>query len=181
MKRKRKKLEIKEEYINKTIEYLEEIHENINAKDSLIEEIELIKKHIDAYRDREYVYTTRYEYKTIADLIVTEETKLCNKEAELDEILGKERLLSIYLSKLNEDHREVIKLRYLHKGEKINTYDYIAKIMKLSETTVIRRHNAAIKLITYYKYREECKINEIDGNVVENRFKNDGTMNGKVC
>lgn len=158
MKNKKKELKIKEEYINKTIEYLQEIHENVNAKDSLVEEIELIKKHIDAYGDIGYGYIAGCEYKTIADLIVTEETKLCIKETQLDGMLREERYLSIYLSKLNEDHREVIELRYLQKSEKLNTYDYIAKKMKLSESTVRRKHKAAIKLITYFKYGEECKI-----------------------
>ena len=181
MKKKRKKLKIKKEYINKTIEYLEEIHENVNLKDSLTEEIALIKKHIDAYGDREYGHITGCEYKTIADLIVTEETKLCMKEAQLDGILGEERYLSIYLSKLNADHREVIELRYLQKSEKVNTYDYIAKKMKLSESTATRKHTAAIKLITYFKYGEECKINETDEKMTENRLKNDGTMHDKVC
>lgn len=174
-------MEIKEDYIEKTIEYLELIHKKLNAKDSLIEEIALIKKHIDAYGDREYGYITGCEYKTIADLIVTEETKLCMKQQQLDAILGEERYLSIYLSKLNTDYREVIELRYLQKGEKLNTYDYIAKKMRLSESTATRKHRAAIKLITYYKYGEECQINENDENVTENRLKNDGTMHDKVC
>lgn len=160
-------MKIKEEYINKTIKYLKKIHEKVNAKDSLIEEISLIKKHIDAYGDREYGHITGSEYKTIADLIVTEETKLCMKEQQLDGILGEERYLSIYLSKLNADHREVIELRYLQKSEKVNTYDYIAKKMRLSESTATRKHKAAVKLITYLKYGEECKINENDGKKME--------------
>ena len=167
MRKKKRKLKIKQEYMNKTIEYLEGIHEDINAKDSLIEEIELIKKHIDAYRDRDYECRRGYEYKTIEDLVVTEETKLCEKETQLDQILGRERYLSIYLSKLNEDHRKVIELRYLQKSEKLTTYDCIAKKMRLSESTAIRKHRVAIKMITYYKYGDKCKINDNDGNMTE--------------
>lgn len=174
-------MKVKKEYINKTIKYLKGIHDNINAKDSLIEEINLIKEHINAYGDREYGHISGCEYRTIADLIVTEETKLCTKETQLDEILGKERYLSIYLSKLSKDHREVIELRYLQKSEKLNTFEYIAKEMRLSEATARRKHKSAIKLISYYKYGEECRSDINDGNVTINRLKNDGTMHDKVC
>ena len=170
-------MKIKKEYIEKTIEYLELIHENINAKDSLIEEITLIKQHIDAYGDRDYDVSTGCGYKTIADLVVTEETKLCIKETQLDRMIREEN----FLFKLSNEHKEVIELRYLGKGEKLKTYDYIAKKMKLSEATVRRKHSAAIKLISYYKFGEICKIKKNDGNVTEKRLKNDGTMHDKVC
>lgn len=175
-------MEIKKEYIEYTIDYLEKMHENINTKQSLNEEIELLKQHIDAYRDRDYDISTSCEYKTIADLVITEETKLCIKETQLDQILKDDRFLSVYLSKLNKEYREVIEIRYLQNNEKLNTFEIIGKEMKLSESTARRKHIAAVELIAFYKYGEQCKVNnENDGNVTEKRRKDDGTMHDKVC
>lgn len=172
-------MHIKKEYIDMTIDFLELIHENLQPKECLIEEIKLIKKHIDAYGDKGFDISYSTEYRGIEDLIVTEQTKLCMKETDLDVILGKERTLEVYLSKLDKELSEVVKIRYISDVEKLVTFEDIAKKIKFSEATARRRHNAAVEKIAYFKYGSKAVDN--DENVSEKCKKNDGTMYGKVC
>ena len=94
-------------------------------------------------------------YKGIEDLVVTEQTKICMKRTQVDVFEKEERFLNIYLNKLNEEEKEIIELRYLNENKKIETYDTIAKKIKVSESTVRRKHKAAIENIAFYKFGDE--------------------------
>lgn len=176
-------MNIRKEYINKAIEYLKNINNNMQVKECLKNEIKLLREHIDAYSDRDYSFISgRHEYKGIEDLVIKEETKLCMKETQLDQIEKDEKIINIYLSRLNEEFREVIEIRYLNNKEKINSFEKVSKEMNLSEATIRRKHRDAIKKITYFKYGTECVlIEENDGIMTKKRPENDGLMNSKVC
>lgn len=175
-------MNIKKEYRKKTIEYLEDISEKIFSKESILEEIELLKEHVNAYKDRDFTFSinSKHEYKTIDDLIITEETKLCVKETELDQVLKDERYLNIYLSRLNQEYRRIIEIRYLENNEKLNSFENIGEEMNISESTARRKHNLAIDKIAFYKYGEICKNND-DIEMTGKRQNDDGTMHDKVC
>ena len=155
-------MNIRNEYIEKTKEYLKLLRTKKFRKNMLEKEIAILKRRqsIDDGIDLSKLgFKSRPADKGIDDLIISCDTKICMREAEIDQIIEDEFMYSLYSSDLDQETQDIIKIRYFDKNENkysnLNSFSFIAKKIGYSPSSVIRKHDEAIEELAYYIHGED--------------------------
>ncbi|CEN21249.1 hypothetical protein [Paraclostridium sordellii] len=154
-------MEIRKEYIEKTKEYLKNLRKKINRKKMLNDEIKILKKRqslnggIDL---SELDIKSSPGTKDISDLIITCDTKITSKEAQIDRIEHDLRMYELYTRELEVIGKDIINLRYL-ESKKQKSFEKIAKEVKYSKSSVANKHDEAIETLAFYIFGDEAVYN----------------------
>lgn len=151
-------LNIKKSYINKTKEYLEDLRMKITKSEILEDEIEILDKKQslnDEISFNQIGFKSRPSYKGIDDLIVTIETQISSKEAQIERINHDLRMYELYSRELTETEKEILKLRYFNNTKK-NSFERISTILKYSRSQVAKIHDEGIEKLAFYVFGSEA-------------------------
>lgn len=154
-------MNIKKDYIEKTKEYLVDLRKKINRKNMLNDEIKILKKRqslnggIDL---SELDIKSSIGTRDISDLIITCDTKITSKEAQIDKINHDLRMYELYSRDLENIGKDIINLRYL-ESKKQKSFTKIAKEVKYSRSSVANKHDEAIETLAFYIYGEDAVYN----------------------
>lgn len=154
-------MNIKKDYIEKTKEYLVDLRKKINRKNMLNDEINILKKRqslnggIDL---SELDIKSSIGTRDISDLIITCDTKITSKEAQIDKINHDLRMYELYSRDLENIGKDIINLRYL-ESKKQKSFTKIAKEVKYSRSSVANKHDEAIETLAFYIYGEDAVYN----------------------
>ncbi|HFL3686913.1 TPA: hypothetical protein ACG3QX_003544 [Clostridioides difficile] len=150
-------VELKKEYIDKTIKLLDEVRELKVRKEVLNDEIEFLKKNekLSSINFNELGFPMRSGNYGIDDMIINSQEKIYIKETEIEIIDSRIEMINIYTKRLSEEEQEIISLR--HFDSKINSYGEISELLMISKTVVQRKYMDALRNITLMKYGEEAK------------------------
>lgn len=96
--------------------------------------------------------------KDISDMIISFDTQIIIKEAEIDKIDNDLRIFELKSRELNSIYINIIKKRYLEYNKNIS-FDKMAKYICYSPISIRRKHNEAIDLLAYYIYGDEATYN----------------------
>lgn len=154
-------MNIKKDYIEKTKEYLKDLRKKINKKNMLNDEIKLLKERqsLNGGIDfSELDIKSKPGTKDISDLIITCDTKITSKEAQIDRINHDLRMYELYSRDLESIAKNIIDLRYL-ENKKLKSFAKIAKEVKYSKSSVANKHDEAIETLAYYIYGETAIYN----------------------
>ncbi len=166
-------MNIKDEYIEKTKEYLDDLRKKINKKTMLKEEIKLLQEEIKTLKSRQRVNgSINFEKelgiksnsgaKGIDDLIVTTDAQICckeslieNKYSQIERIEHDIKMFELRIRELTEIEKEVINARYFDKT-KNKSFRSISKKINYAKSYVARVHDDAIKELAYFVYGEDA-------------------------
>ncbi|MCC0627741.1 MULTISPECIES: hypothetical protein [unclassified Clostridioides] len=150
-------IELKKEYIDKTIKLLDEVRELKVRKEVLNDEIEFLKKNekLSSINFNELGFPVHSGNYGIDDMIINSQEKIYIKETEIEIIDSRIEMINIYTKRLSEEEQEIISLR--HFDSKINSYGEISELLMISKTVVQRKYTDALRKITLMKYGEEAK------------------------
>ena len=153
-------MNIKEEYIQKTKEYLGDLRKKIDKKYMLEDEINLLKATQGInfsinFENELGIKSSKSSYKGIDDLIVTTDSKICCLQAQVERINHYERMFELYSRELKEIEKKIIYIRYLTKT-KGNSFREISKKVNYTKSYVARMHDNAIRDLAYYIFGEEA-------------------------
>lgn len=150
-------VELKKEYIDKTIKLLDEVRELKVRKEVLNDEIEFLKKNekLSSINFNEFGFPVRSGNYGIDDMIINSQEKIYIKETEIEIIDSRIEMINIYTKRLSEEEQEIISLR--HFDSKINSYGEISELLMISKTVVQRKYTDALRKIALMKYGEEAK------------------------
>lgn len=151
-------LNIKKSYINKTKEYLEDLRMKTIKKEILEEEIEILTKKQSLNEEinfNEIGFKSSRSYKGIDDLIVTVETQITSKQAQIEKINHDLRMYNLYSRELTQIEKEILNLRYLSSPKK-TSFERISTILKYSKSQVARMHDDTIEKLAFYTFGVEA-------------------------
>ncbi len=164
-------MNIKEEYIDKTKEYLSDLRKKIDKKEILKDKKEMLIDELKILKSRQKLnggISFEHELgiksstgaKGIDDLIVTLDSQICCVEAQIENIDSQikriERdikMYELYTRVLESTETEIIKIRYLARKSNSSFRD-ISKKIRYSKSHVVRMHDNAIKELAYYIFGE---------------------------
>lgn len=152
-------IELKKEYIDKTIKLLDEVRELKIRKEVLNDEIEFLKKNekLSSINFNELGFPIHSGNYGIDDMIINLQEKIYIKETEIEIIDSRIEMINIYTKRLSEEEQEIISLRHFDK--KVNSYEKISELLMISKTAVQKKYTYALKKIALMKYGEEAKKN----------------------
>ncbi|WP_200820148.1 sigma-70 family RNA polymerase sigma factor [Clostridioides difficile] len=152
-------IELKKEYIDKTIKLLDEVRELKIRKEVLNDEIEFLKKNekLSSINFNELGFPIHSGNYGIDDMIINSQEKIYIKETEIEIIDSRIEMINIYTKRLSEEEQEIISLRHFDK--KVNSYEKISELLMISKTAVQKKYTYALKKIALMKYGEEAKKN----------------------
>ncbi|MCC0648470.1 hypothetical protein [Clostridioides sp. ZZV15-6598] len=150
-------VELKKEYIDKTIKLLDGVRELKVRKEVLNDEIEFLKKNekLSSINFNELGFPVRSGNYGIDDMIINSQEKIYIKETEIEIIDSRIEMINIYMKRLSEEEQEIISLR--HFDAKVNSYGEISELLMVSKTVIQRKYTDALRNITLMKYGEEAK------------------------
>ena len=108
-------MNVKKDYIEKTKEYLIDLRKKINRKNMLKEEIKILK---ERQRLNGGIDLSELDIKSspgtrdISDLIITCDTKITMKEAQIDKINHDLNMFDLKSRELNDTYKKILKMRY---------------------------------------------------------------------
>ncbi|HBF7094584.1 TPA: sigma-70 family RNA polymerase sigma factor [Clostridioides difficile] len=150
-------MRVKREYMQKVKMELNSIGNMKRKKEFLKKEIEVLKKQ-DNYSEINFNklgYKTYHSANGIDDMIVNTEEEIFIKETEIEFIDKRLEMINIYIDELEDEEKEIIKLRFLYKGTRRMTIERIAKKLMCSENNVYKKCNNAIRKIAIMKFPKE--------------------------
>lgn len=151
-------MNIRDEYIVKTKDYLHDLRKKIDRKTILEDEIKILKSRqkLSGGMDFEHELGVKKNggYKGIDDLIITTDSQICCLEAQKERIEHYIMMHDLYTRQLSEVEKEIIKIRYLEKSD--NSFRNISKKIRYSKSYVARMHDDAIKELAYYIFGENA-------------------------
>lgn len=150
-------IELKKEYIDKTIKLLDEVRELKIRKEVLNDEIEFLKKNekLSSINFNELGFPIHSGNYGIDDMIINLQEKIYIKETEIEIIDSRIEMINIYTKRLSEEEQEIISLRHFDK--KVNSYEKISELLMISKTVVQRKYTDALRKIVLMKYGEKAK------------------------
>ena len=153
-------MNIKEEDIQKTKEYLGDLRKKLDKKYMLEDEINLLKATQGInfsinFENELGIKSSKSSYKGIDDLIITTDSKICCLQAQIERINHHTRMFELYSRELKEIEKKIIDIRYLSKT-KHNSFRDIAKKVNYTKSYVARMHDNAICDLAYYIFGEEA-------------------------
>ncbi|TQX30834.1 hypothetical protein D1N54_19345, partial [Clostridioides difficile] len=110
-------IELKKEYIDKTIKLLDEVRELKIRKEVLNDEIEFLKKNekLSSINFNELGFPIHSGNYGIDDMIINLQEKIYIKETEIEIIDSRIEMINIYTKRLSEEEQEIISLRHFDK------------------------------------------------------------------
>lgn len=151
-------MNIKKDYIEKTKNYLLDLRMKLTKKEMLEEEIKILKKRqtLNGGIDfSELGFKAKKSNTCIDDLIITTDTKITNKEAQIDRINHDIRMFELYSRGLEKEEKRILELRYL-KTNKKKSFSRIATDINYSKSTVADVHDKAVEKLSYYIFGEHA-------------------------
>ncbi|HBG1591227.1 hypothetical protein KWT63_018880 [Clostridioides difficile] len=150
-------VELKKEYIDKTIKLLDGVRELKVRKEVLNDEIEFLKKNekLSSINFNELGFPVHSGNYGIDDMIINSQEKIYIKETEIEIIDSRIEMINIYMKRLSEEEQEIISLR--HFDAKVKSYGEISELLMVSKTVIQRKYTDALRNITLMKYGEEAK------------------------
>lgn len=149
-------MNIKKDYINKTKEYLKDLRMKLNKKEMLQLEVDMLKER-QSIESNEVIIESKSSrsYNGIEDLIISFDSQITCKEAQVDRINHFIRMYELYTRSLGSVEKKVINLRYL-ESEKIISFVTIAKKLSYSKSTIANIHDETIEKLAFYIYGDEA-------------------------
>lgn len=149
-------MNIKKDYINKTKEYLKDLRMKLTKKEMLQLEVDILRER-QSIESNEMIIGSKSSrsYNGIEDLIISFDSQITCKEAQVDRIDHFIRMYELYSRSLGSVEKKVINLRYL-ESEKTISFVTIAKKLSYSKSTIANIHDETIEKLAFYIYGDEA-------------------------
>lgn len=150
-------MNIKKDYIEKTKQYLKDLRMKLTKKEMLQLEVDILKERqsIESKDVFESGIKGTTSYRGIEDLIISYDSQITCKEAQVDRIEHFIRMYELYSRSLGSVEKKVINLRYL-ESEKTISFVTIAKRLSYSKSTIANIHDETIEKLAFYIYGDEA-------------------------
>ncbi len=150
-------MNIREEYIIKTRNYLKALSSRLDSIKMIELEIDELKSKDNSYKDIRFDnlgIKSKGSTKGIDDMIISAKDMIYIKEAEIDFIRKKYKFIKSIIENMEKCDQDIIEYRYF-KRNKLNEHYKISEIaneINYSKATVKRRELKIIKHIAYSIY-----------------------------
>lgn len=135
---------------------MEDLRKKINRKNMLKDEIKILKSR---QRTNGGIDFSELDIKSspgtkdISDLIITCDTQITLREAQIDNIEHDIRMYELYSRDLKSTESKILNLRYLESKKK-KSFATIGEKVKYSRSSVANIHDEAIEKLAFYIYGE---------------------------